>query len=127
MKKRILIIDDDPEIFQTLKKRLEFHGFDCDSADSVEAGFERLKEMKPDLILLDLGFRGVDGTAFLKSAGSQLLENESMPPVLVLSCYKDQEIIDHVLANGAVGYIRKPYDPANLVTVVSRFASGEGG
>jgi DNA-binding response OmpR family regulator len=122
-KKHILIVDDDPEIFHTLKKRLEFHGFNCTNASSVEKALEDLKEKKPDLVLLDLGFPGVDGTAFLKNARLHYSHEEDLPPILVLSCYNDPEIVDHVMEAGAKHYIPKPYDAAELVSTINRFLS----
>lgn len=122
-KKRILIVDDDPEIYHTLKKRLEYHGYDCVSARSVESAFVKLKEDRPDLVLLDLGFPGVDGTAFLQNASLHGSETGKVPPILVLSCYNDREIVDHVMEAGAAGYISKPYNAASLVETIRHFVN----
>ncbi len=116
--KRILIVDDDVEILETLEKRLQHHGFFCDKADSVEAALKIVGERTLDLVLLDLGFPGVDGTAFLKNAFRRMSPQRKIPPVLVLSCYSDKEIVDHVLQSGAVGFVAKPYDAAELVTTI---------
>lgn len=119
--KRILIVDDDPEIYRTLKKRLEFHGFICTSANTVENALDNLEEEKPDLVLLDLGFSGVDGTAFLNNAHLHFSNPEDAPPILVLSCFNDQEIIEHALESGAKGYMTKPYNAQELVSTIHEF------
>lgn len=116
--KRILIVDDDVEILETIEKRLQHHGFSCDKADSVEAALKIAREQALDLVLLDLGFPGVDGTAFLKNAFQRMPPQRKIPPVLVLSCYSDKEIVDHVLQSGAVGFVAKPYDASELVTTI---------
>jgi len=123
-KKKILIVDDDPEIFLTLRKRLEFHGFSCSSANSVENAFEKIRGERPDVVLLDLGFPGVDRTAFLRNASQHLPPEESVPPILVLSCFDDQEIVDHVMESGAAGYFSKPYDFRSLVSAIQQCANG---
>jgi len=117
-KKRILIVDDDPEIRHTLKKRLEHHGFSCENAASVEAALEKARTETLDLVLLDLGFPGVDGTAFLKNAFQNPSPHQKIPPILVLSCYSDKEIVNHVLQSGAVGFVTKPYDAKELVATI---------
>ena len=117
-KKRILIVDDDPSILDTVEKRLEHHGFFCDKADSVEAALKIAQEQELDLVLLDLGFPGTDGTAFLKNAFQQVSAHKKIPPILVMSCYSDKEIVDHVLQSGAVGFVSKPYDAKALVETI---------
>ena len=117
-KKRILIVDDDPEIRHTLKKRLEHHGFSCDSAASVEIALEKARTEALDLVLLDLGFPGVDGTAFMKTFTQNPPPHKKIPPILVLSCYSDKEIVNNVLSSGAVGFIAKPYDATELLSTI---------
>jgi len=117
-RKRILIVDDDPEIYRTLKKRLEYNGFSCASATSVETALKKLDKESLDLILLDLGFPGLDGTAFLTSASQHFAPDKKIPPILVLSCYNDEEIVDHVLESGAVAFMAKPYDSKELLSTI---------
>jgi len=116
--KRILIVDDDPEIRHNLQKRLEYHGFKCESASSVKSALKKTEELEIDLVLLDLGFPGLDGTAFLKTAFRDPHPHRKIPPVLVLSCYSDKELVDHVLESGAIGFIAKPYDAKELVDTI---------
>ena len=117
-KKEILIIDDDPDILTTLKKRLNKHGFECTTADTVNGGLTKLRDKVPDLVVLDLGFAGPNGTAFLENVRAYLPDGIEAPPILVLSCYNDREVIDLVLDEGAAGFISKPYDPAVLVSTI---------
>jgi len=117
-RKRILIVDDDPEINQTLKKRLEYNGFSCPSAASVEMALQKIEKGDFDLVVLDLGFPGVDGTAFLKNVEQHLSPKQKIPPILVLSCYNDKEVVEHVLQSGAVAFMAKPYDSAELLSTI---------
>ncbi len=119
--KKILIVDDDPDIQLTLKKRLESHGFSCASAASIDVALEQLETVRPDLVILDLGFHGANGTAFLQNAKFHLPPGEKVPPILVLSCFNDKDIVDYVLDYGAVGFIAKPYDPKALISTIQDY------
>lgn len=121
--KKILIIDDDNDLQSLLRKRLESQGFDCASAMSVEEGLQDLKSVRPDLVILDLGFQGANGTVFLKHAKSWLPPGSKIPPIIVLSCYSDKEIVDYTLDLGAVRFLSKPYDPSTLVSMIHQYVS----
>jgi len=71
-KKKILIIDDDLDILETMQSLLEFEGFQIISADSVEKGMDLIGREKPDLILLDIMFpekktRGFEAAGEIKT------------------------------------------------------------
>ncbi|MBI4410903.1 MAG: response regulator [Deltaproteobacteria bacterium] len=117
-KKRILIVDDDPDVQKLVKKRLQFHGFQCTCVAFAETALESLKKSKPNLIILDLGLKHADGTAFLKHAKDWIPEGEKIPPILILSGHKEQEVVDYCLENGASGFITKPIDTRALLSMV---------
>lgn len=118
--KKILIVDDDPSVQFVVKKRLQKAGFECASALTVEDGLQQFKALKPDLIILDLGFAGVDGADFLQSVRAWA-GDEKIPPIIVMSCYNEKDIIDYVIDLGASDFIAKPYDPSDLVSTVSAY------
>lgn len=121
--KKILIVDDDPSVQFVVKKRLKKAGFECESALTVEEGLRLLKADKPDLIILDLGFAGVDGADFLQSVKTWMGSAEKVPPIIVMSCYNEKDIVDYVIDLGAADFIAKPYDPSDLVSTVSQYIS----
>lgn len=123
MRKRILVVDDDPEIYSLLKKRLEYNGYDCRGASTVEEALMHLQQVKPDLVILDLGFQRVNGTAFLKNAQEWLPPNTKNPPIIVVSGYNQQEIVDYVLEAGAVGFVSKPVDTQVLLSMIHEHIS----
>lgn len=120
-KKTILVIDDDQDIQLLLKKRLEINGFHHRAALTVEEALSSLSKNLPDLIILDLGFEKANGTVFLKSAKKHLPENAKLPPVVVLSCYNDQNIMEYVLDLGAASFVSKPYDPSILMSTIHEY------
>lgn len=121
--KKILIVDDDPSVQFVVKKRLKNTGFDCESAMTVEEGLEKLQSWEPDLVILDLGFAGVDGADFLQSVKSTQMADTKIPPIIVMSCYNEKDIIDYVIDMGATKFIAKPYDPSDLVSAVCQYVS----
>lgn len=112
--KQILIVEDDPDLQSLLRKRLERHGFHCTSAFSVEAALEKLGE-GPDLVILDLGFKKTNGTAFLSVCKEP---GEKTPPIIVLSGHTEQGVVDYVLDQGASRFLSKPVDPELLLSTV---------
>jgi DNA-binding response OmpR family regulator len=120
-RKCILIVEDDRNLQELLRKRLESKGFDCESAYTVESALHRLKENRPDLVLLDLGFKDANGTVFLNNARHWLPGGTKLPPILVLSCFNDKEVVDFVMDQGAAGFLAKPYDPSVLVATINEY------
>lgn len=103
--KKILVIDDDQFFPKTLEAALPAGKYSLISAEDGEVGLDKLKNEKPDLIILDLMMPKLDGTAFLK----KLQESEDLPkvPVLVSSNLSSMKKISDVMSMGAVGYVIK--------------------
>ena|SRR3989338_3631367 len=119
--KKILVVDDDPDIQRLLKKRLESKGFSCECAYTIEMALQMLRDSEPNLVILDLGFQGADGTAFLKNAKQWLPEKGHVPSVIVLSGHHEQDIVDYVIDLGASAFVKKPFDPDNLLSVINTY------
>mgnify|MGYP001587951702 CR=1 FL=1 len=104
-KKRILVIDDDPEVCEALAKRLEQDDFVVRSALSGERGLVIALDEKPDLILLDILMPGVDGWELLR----RLRHDEwgSTVKVMVLTNVSDTEGAAIALELNVYDYIVK--------------------
>ncbi len=105
MKKTILIIEDEKDLRFFLKTALSQEGYEVKEAFDAEEGFEKLKEKKPDLILLDILLPGKSGFDFLTQIKAD--PNFESIPVLILSNYGRQEDIEKGLKLGAVDYLIK--------------------
>ena len=103
--KKILVIDDDQFFAKTLEAALPKEKYELIAAEDGEAGLEKLKSEKPDLVILDLMMPKLDGTAFLK----KLQESTDLPkvPILVSSNLSSVKKISDVMSMGAVGYVIK--------------------
>lgn len=110
---RILVADDDRMILLTLVEGLEEAGFEVLSArDGVEA-LEIAREQLPDLALLDVRMPRMDGVAL-----AERLRAETSVPFLFLSAYCEEALVKQVTETGALGYLVKPLDVAQVVPQV---------
>jgi DNA-binding response OmpR family regulator len=120
--KKILIVDDDPEVRLSLHVRLKAHNYDVVFAGDGVAGIAEARKHMPDLIILDLGLPAGDGFSVLErlKANASL----SMIPVIVVSGRVRIPNRDLALKAGAIAFLQKPVDNARLLSVI-RHALGE--
>ena len=107
MKKKILIVDDEPGIVRLLTMRLKAKGYEvCEAFDGMECVKVAIKEI-PDLILLDIKMpRGGGIGAFEKLIQIEITKNI---PVIFMTAFPKLEIKNLVLKMGAKGCISKPF------------------
>lgn len=105
MAKNILIVEDDDFFRELIAKRLSSEGFDISEAIDGEQGLEKIKEMKPDLIILDILLPGIDGFEVL----SKIKEDRSVVsvPVVILSNLGQKEEVEKGMRLGATDYLIK--------------------
>ena len=105
MAKKILFIEDEPNLQKTMEKILVQEGFEILGALDGEKGLELIKKEKPDLILLDLILPKKDGFEVLK----EMKENEELKniPVIVLTNLEGMGDVEKALSLGATTYLIK--------------------
>jgi len=108
--RRILIVDDEPELRSMLRQYLTREGFDVAEAINGNEALDTVDRAHPDLVLLDVGLPDIDGFEVLRT-----LRSNSDIPVIMLTA-RDEEI-DRVvgLSVGADDYVVKPFSPRELV------------
>jgi len=111
---RILVVDDQKIIRDSLKKRLEEEGFSVASADSGETALAMLSESTCPLMLSDIKLPDMDGLALLKAA------RERRPDITVLLMTADtaSETAEEAMKFGAEDYLVKPIDPEDMIAKV---------
>ena len=120
-KSKILIVDDDKNIIQTLKMRLETNGYRIVAASNGLEGLDKAKNGKPDLILLNVMMPQLDGImTTLRLKGG--LETKSTP-IIIMTGIKERD--NMVLAKhvGASDYITKPFESAELLKKIENLLS----
>lgn len=107
--REILIVDDDPDIVQTIKGNLELDGFAVSSAHTGREGLDRIRGRRPDLVILDLGLPDIDG---IKCC--QFIRREYDIPIIMLTAR--DSVADMVLGLecGADDYMVKPFNALEL-------------
>jgi len=117
-KKKILIVDDERDIVKALTIRLSRAGYEVVTAfDGAQGIFMALKE-KPDLIILDI--RMPAGNGF--SVAEKLKESADTVavPVIFLTGSPERNSEEKAMALGARFYVKKPYDPEELLDAIQR-------
>jgi DNA-binding response OmpR family regulator len=116
--KRILIIEDDPDVRRGLGVRLQASDYHVVLASDARSGISQAEQQRPDLIILDLGLPGDDGYAVLHqlSRSGQL----ASIPVIVLSALNRYAHEERVRNAGARMFCQKPVDDDELLGRIQR-------
>jgi CheY-like chemotaxis protein len=112
----ILIVDDDEATADILSMRLAKQGFGTQVADSGKLGLALARSQRPDCILLDLRLPDIDGFELCQDLVDSAETSEI--PVIIVSGLERPDIIRRARAAGCHYYVRKPYDPNALLTLI---------
>ena len=110
---RVLVVDDDANLRRLVRDNLVLEGMEVRAVGDVPAAREALRTWTPDLIVLDVMLPGVSGFDLCRELGAEAATRDV--PVLFLSARTETEDKIMGLALGAVDYLAKPFDPAELV------------
>ena len=109
--KRILVIEDNPDLAYGLRNNLEIEGYEVEVAKDGAKGLSRAKTARPDLVVLDLMLPGMDGFRVLRS----LREDGHGMPVLILTARGEEADKVRGLRLGADDYVTKPFGVLELL------------
>ncbi len=113
--KKILLIEDEPQIRKFLKKTLLVLGFNVIEASNAHHATILLEQCHPNLIILDLGLPDQNGQVWLQN-----LRKKYNTPIIVVSARNETEEVVLALTNGANDYVKKPFDMPELVARIKR-------
>ena len=124
-KKRVLCIEDHPEMIDLVRLILERRGYIVDGAVGGREGLEAIERKLPDLILLDLMMPDMDGWEVFRQIKAR--EGWKDLPIVVITA-KAQEIykVLGLQIAGVDDYITKPFAPSDLIRSVERFLGSQG-
>ncbi|WP_108815971.1 response regulator transcription factor [Loktanella sp. Alg231-35] len=123
MTTRVLIVDDHPMVAEGIQSLLESYE-DIEVVGTLGNGQEavdRVNELSPDVILLDLNMPGLSGL----SASEMILEERPDTRILILSMHDSPEYISTALSHGARGYILKDVPTDEIKTAIETVMAGE--
>ncbi len=121
----ILVIEDEDDIRKLIEYYLKTEGYTVVTADNGEAGLEKVRQEKPDLLVLDLMLPGLDGRDICRilKADSRTLD---LPIVMLTARSSDDDIVEG-LEIGADDYITKPFSPKVLIARIRKILDNGGG
>jgi len=115
--KRILIVDDDPDIRQLLKMMLRIEGYDVvgEASNGMDV-MKKIEKTMPGIVLLDICMPGSSGFEVLE----QVLDKHKELKVIMISGSSTSEDVARAIKKGAAGYIVKPFNTKNVVQNIQR-------
>ena len=111
---KIMIVDDDPSILQTMQTSLELWGFEIITLDDPYQFWQVLKTTSPDFLVLDIEMPDINGIDLCRDLRNDL--NWNHLPVLFLTAHQDLETQNQTFAMGADDYVSKPIRGTELAS-----------
>ena len=111
--RRILVVDDEPQITRVLRTTLSSHAYDVRVANDGETALEIMKDWTPDLVVTDLSMPNMDGLELTRR-----LRVSSKIPILILSVRGEERTKVQALDAGADDYVTKPFSMEELLARV---------
>ncbi|MBI5242895.1 MAG: response regulator [Elusimicrobia bacterium] len=120
---RILIIEDDAELLSVLTLMLSNAGYEVHASMDGQEGYEKIRSLRPDIVLLDLMLPILPGMEVLAKASSDPELNSV--PIIVMTAYGDSDgVLERmVLQYGAREYIEKPFRSQEILALIRRTLS----
>ena len=118
MERTVLIIEDEKLIIVSTQMVLEAAGFRVESAMNGEDGIAKARDLRPDLVLLDIMMPGIDGwetlTRLTRDAATATI------PVVIFTAREHSRGHQKSTEMGAADYFRKPFEPDELIELVEK-------
>ena len=110
----VLLAEDEALIRLDLKEMLEEEGYDVvGEAGDGESAVRMTREHTPDLVILDIKMPGLDGLT-----AAERISDEGLAPVVILTAFGQQELVERAARAGAMGYVVKPFQKADVLPAI---------
>lgn len=121
MSKRLLIVDDDPNLLRAVAACLRGEGYEVDMARSGDEALIRVAQRLPDLIVSDIRMPRMDGYALAR----QLRSNSRTDLIPIIFLTAKDESSDRIagIRSGVDAYLTKPFEPNELIAVIGNILS----
>ena len=117
MAKKILVIDDDPNIVELIKNRLSVNGYQVVTAYDGEEGLQQVEAEHPALVIVDVLMPKMDGYTFVRTIRKSD-ETRDLPIIVVTAKDKMKDLFE---LEGVKDYLIKPYQSEELLAKVSSY------
>ena len=122
--RKVLVVDDEPNIVLSLEFLMQQAGFEVVTAEDGETALARVSETRPDLMLLDISLPGIGGFDVLERLRAD--PDFACLPIIMLTAHGREVEREKGLALGADDYITKPFSTRELVERVKRLLGDAG-
>ena len=111
---RVIIAEDEAIIRLDLKETLEEEGYDVvGETGRGDKAVELVRELRPDLVILDIKMPGMDGLA-----AARIISAEKICGILILTAFSQREVIEEARDAGALAYLVKPFQKSDLIPAI---------
>ena len=114
---KILVIDDDKPMLEGVKTILNEEGYVIETISYWPRVFEKIREFKPHLIILDIFISGADGRVICK----ELKKSKTTIHIPVILFSATNRLEDYTKDSNAQGCLKKPFEPAELRSIVKKW------
>lgn len=120
--RRVLVAEDEVLIRRDLVEMLTAEGYEVvGEAGDGEQALEKVRELSPDLVVMDVQMPKMDGIA-----AAEIIANERIAPVVMLTAFSQRELVERAREAGAMAYVVKPFDRSDVIPAIeiaiARFA-----
>lgn len=122
--KKILIIENEKELVLAMATMLKAKGYQVNAAYDGMFGISLAHKEKPELIITDIGLPAGGGFYVLENLKNSVATNDI--PVLVMTAMPEKELEEKAVNMGAAGFIRKPFEPDLLLSMIHQLLDGGG-
>lgn len=112
--RRVLVAEDETLIRLDIVEILRSEGYDVVAeVDNGQSALEKARELKPDLVLMDVKMPVMDGIT-----AAEAIVKERIAPVVLLTAFSQKELVERAREAGAMAYVVKPFTPADLTPAI---------
>lgn len=114
---KVLIVDDDGDIVNSLQSRFEWLGYQCQSASNGKDALRMIRENDPDIMLLDLEMPELGGIDVMKQlARDTTMDSSCRPAVVIMTAFGTVSRAVEAMKLGAQEFLTKPFDADHLIS-----------
>jgi CheY-like chemotaxis protein len=124
---RVLVVDDEPDAREFIKRLLIHAGAKVSTAASAGEAIESIAARRPDVLVCDIGMPGEDGYSLIQRLRDPSQNGVGMVPAIALTAYARSEDRTRAIRSGFQNHLSKPVEPAELLAIVSSLAGGRTG
>jgi PAS domain S-box-containing protein len=116
---RVLVVDDEPDALALLRAVLSEAGAEVHTAGSASEALERFADVRPDVLVSDIGMPNEDGYSLIRKVRARPVERGGRTPAVALTAYARHEDVQRAFSAGFQMHVVKPVEPGALTSVVA--------